>query len=107
MEEHLVRYHKVTTEEIRVADVSMIPVCGNVEIQATYHDKTAKFQALVCDNMAPTDLLIGWQHCVALGILSQEFPLPIEAAACEPEMAATEALVENNQRVRNEDYTQE
>ena len=70
IEEHLVRYVKDTTEEIRVADGSMIPVRGTVEIQATYHDKTAKFQALVYNNLAPTDLLLGWQQCVALGILS-------------------------------------
>ena len=42
VEEHLVRYRKDTTEEIRVVNGRMIPVRGTVEIQATYHDKTAK-----------------------------------------------------------------
>ena len=90
VDENLVRFSKDSTEEIRVADGSMIPVRGTVEIHVTYHDKTTTVKALVCDNLAPTDLLIGWQQCVALGILSQQFPLPV-AAACEPDMAITEA----------------
>ena len=86
-----IRYKRGRDADITVADGGSIPVIGTVELEAKYLDKhMAKFKALICDNLASADILLGWQQCVQLSILSPQFPLPIDQASAHSAEASSD-----------------
>ena len=78
-------------KKLKAVNGTPVLVDGSVEFKASYFGKMAEVKALV-SSMVFGDILLGWRAMIDLGILPENFPMPVTKVDVTRKLPSTPAL---------------